>query len=264
MAAAAGGDTSLQWCAFFPDVEHEVRQGWLGGQSNICSMQLLPKVHQSASRHAAAQVPHRRPLPSQLSSAGHHSMPPQVLPVSSGHRLTLSYNLYSAARPPAAKAGGKRKAGEQRGLPTSSASLAAAAHAPQLSAERDAPGAVGTLRTLLADPAWHPEGAKLGVILGHKCAEAKWQGSGRSRMAAAVGKVGLDPLVPAGQAMLLAVTSHGERLLHFYTSMYAHTPAGMRQGWRGSKTTCFPRRSRWGAAAALQLSNGQGGLAGVL
>lgn len=117
MAAAAGGDTSLQWCAFFPDVEHEVRQGWLGGQSNICSMQLLPKVHQSASRHAAAQVPHRRPLPSQLSSAGHHSMPPQVLPVSSGHRLTLSYNLYSAARPPAAKAGGKRKAGEQRGLP---------------------------------------------------------------------------------------------------------------------------------------------------
>lgn len=91
--------------------------------------------------------------------------------MSSGYRLTLSYNLYSAPQPPAAKAGGKRKAGEERGLPTTSASLAAAAHAPQLSAERDAPGAVGALRTLLADPAWHAEGAKLGVILGHKCAE---------------------------------------------------------------------------------------------
>ncbi|PRW55927.1 2OG-Fe(II) oxygenase family [Chlorella sorokiniana] len=94
----------------------------------------------------------------------------EVLPVSAGYRLTFSYNLYSAPRPPAAKAGGKRKAGEQRGLPTTRASLAAAAHAPELSADRDAPGAVAALRTLLADSTWHPGGGKLGVILRHKYA----------------------------------------------------------------------------------------------
>lgn len=114
-----------------------------------------------ASLHADAPAPThaaRLPVPA-----------PQVLPVTSGYRLTFSYNLYSAAAPPAPSAGNKRARSAPRALPLVSAAVAAERPpVPALDGEREAPQVVAALRGLLADPGWHTGGATLGCVLGYK------------------------------------------------------------------------------------------------
>ncbi|KAG2499312.1 hypothetical protein HYH03_002890 [Edaphochlamys debaryana] len=77
----------------------------------------------------------------------------EVLPVTSGHRVTLTYNLLAVS---AAKQGGDEGA------------------APLLSTVRPLAGGglplVSQLRTLLGDASWHPEGTTMGYVLQHKYA----------------------------------------------------------------------------------------------
>ncbi|KAG2499313.1 hypothetical protein HYH03_002891 [Edaphochlamys debaryana] len=82
----------------------------------------------------------------------------EVLPVTSGHRVTLTYNLLAVGA--AQRSGGHGSA-------------------PLLSTVRPLAGGglplVSQLRTLLGDASWHPEGTTMGYVLQHKYATSLWE-----------------------------------------------------------------------------------------